>query len=71
MKNNLKKAYGKFWLDLLYFQHFLQIFSSPQIRDYHHLKMVIITDLGQRVKVVIITDLGQRQNLHFIGGDNH
>ena len=38
MKNNIKKAPVKFWEDLLYFQHFMQIFVLPQIRDYHHLK---------------------------------
>ena len=26
MKNNIKKASVKFWEDLLYFQHFMQIF---------------------------------------------
>ena len=26
MKNNIKKAPVKFWEDLLYFQHFMQIF---------------------------------------------
>ena len=27
MKNNIKKASVKFWDDLLYFQHFMQIFD--------------------------------------------
>ena len=27
MKNNIKKAPVKFWEDLLYFQHFMQIFA--------------------------------------------
>ena len=26
MKNNIKKAPAKFWEDMLYFQHFMQIF---------------------------------------------
>ena len=38
MKNNIKKAPVKFWEDLLYFQHFMQIFVFAQISDYHHLK---------------------------------
>ena len=39
MKNNIKKAPVKFWEDLLYFQHFMQIFVFfLQISDYHHLK---------------------------------
>ena len=29
MKNNIKKAPVKFWEDLLYFQHFMQIFVFP------------------------------------------
>ena len=37
MKNNIKKAPVKFWEDLLYFQHFMQIFVLLQISDYHHL----------------------------------
>ena len=35
MKNNIKKAPVKFWEDLLYFQHFMQIFVFA---PYHHLK---------------------------------
>ena len=31
MKNNIKKASVKFWEDLLYFQHFMQIFVFAQI----------------------------------------
>ena len=38
LKNNIKKALVKFWEDLLYFQHFMQIFILLQISDYHHLK---------------------------------
>ena len=38
MKNNIKKAPVKFWEDLLYFQHFMQILFLLQISDYHHLK---------------------------------
>ena len=41
MKNNVKKAPVKFWEDLLYFQHFMQILFLLQISDYHHLKVVI------------------------------
>ena len=40
MKNTTKKATVKFWEDLLFFPHFMQIFiflSLPQISDYHHL----------------------------------
>ena len=36
MKNNIKKASVKFWEDLLYIQHFMQILSLPQMNDYHH-----------------------------------
>ena len=51
MKNIIKKASVKFWEDRLYFQHFMQIFLSlSEISDYHHLKVVIITNLGQRQK---------------------
>ena len=35
MKNNIKKAPVTFWEDLLYFQHFMQIFLL-QISNYHH-----------------------------------
>ena len=38
MKNNIKKAPVKFWEDLLYFQHFMQIFFFCS-------KLVIITTL--------------------------
>ena len=31
MKNNIKKAPVKFWEDLLYFQHFMQIFVSAPV----------------------------------------
>ena len=41
MKNNIKKAPVKFWEDLLYFQHFMQIFVLLQISDYHHLNKFI------------------------------
>ena len=37
MKINVKKAPVKFCEDLLYFQHFVQIFVLSQISDYHHL----------------------------------
>ena len=37
MKNNIKKAPVKFWEDLLYFQHFMQIFVFALNYDYHHL----------------------------------
>ena len=30
LKNNIKKASAKFWKDLLYFQHFMQIFVFAQ-----------------------------------------
>ena len=40
MKNTIKKAPVKFWEDLMYFQHFMQIFFLfwflLQISDYHH-----------------------------------
>ena len=35
MKNNIKKASVKVWEELLYFQHFMQIFVFAS--DYHHL----------------------------------
>ena len=34
----MKKASVKFWEDLLYFQHFMQIFAFAPNSDYHHLK---------------------------------
>ena len=37
MKNNIKKDISQVWEDLLYFQHFMPIFSLAQISDYHHL----------------------------------
>ena len=32
MKNNIKKASEKFWEDLLYFQHFMQIFIFAPVQ---------------------------------------
>ena len=45
MKNKIKKAPVKFWEDLLYFQHFMQIFVFLQISDYHHLKIQFFIDV--------------------------
>ena len=42
MKNNIKKAPVKFWEDLLYFQHFMQIFCFCS-------KLVIITTLNAKM----------------------
>ena len=36
-KTNVKKASVKFWEDLFYYQHFMQILSLPKIGDSHHL----------------------------------
>ena len=41
MKNNIKKAPVKFWEDLLYFQHFMQIYVLCS-------KLVIITTLNPK-----------------------
>ena len=45
MKNKIKKASVQFREDLLYFRHFMQILSLPQISDYHHLKKLIHTNI--------------------------
>ena len=42
MKNNIKKISVKFWVDLLYFEHFMQMFVFAQIRDYNHLNVLVI-----------------------------
>ena len=49
MKNNIKQASVKFWEDLLYFQHFMQIFVFAQNqwlsppKDYGAYKMASLT----------------------------
>ena len=47
MKNNIKKASVKFWEDLIYFQHFMQILSLPKISDYHHLNKILNAKHGK------------------------
>ena len=47
MRNNTKKASIKFWKDLLYFQHLIQIFVFSPVSYYHHLNNSATMTLGR------------------------
>ena len=62
MKNNIKKARVKVRDDLLFFFSIILYYiylllymflSLPQISDYHHLKVVIITNFWAKTKINI------------------
>ena len=60
MKNNIKKTLTKFWEDLLYFQHFMQILSLPEISDYYHLNAIFL-----RLQLYF-TQVNDEGNEHFV-----
>ena len=64
MRNNIKKTVAEFFLENMYFQHFMRFLYLLRKSDYYHLN-VYITSSGL-LHICAVTDMFYRSRAKFI-----